>query len=490
VAATEVSIRYRSLPAQVVLWTVGALLPFLSVFVLWAMTVSVVALGWGKIDAVSTLILLMLQIGVLLAAIYATIVSADSTVLLSRDGFSCSRALSFGWGVRVEHPWSTLRKVLIVQQAITAGQPAIALFFDGVRPIRIDSRRLSRADLEQLLLAVQVWAPQVEDPLELEGIRCALEGGQANAGDLSYTALWQEELGRRFGATNFVPLQPGQKLAGGRLEIVRQIAFGGLSAVYLVRDWHNELAVLKEAIIPFDVDEEALRKANELFEREARILAKLDHPNVARVLDHFIDGGRNYLLLEYLQGEDLRQLVRESGPQPGPRVIELGWQIARLLEYLHSQDPPVLHRDLSPDNLVLADSGAVTIIDFGAANELLGTATGTIIGKQAYIAPEQFRGKPTVQSDLYALGGTLHFLLTGQDPEPLSVSHPRDSCPDVSEELDALIASLTEQNASRRCQSAGEVIGWLKEIAGHVNLAAFRVDRRLTGGGNEKAAGN
>jgi serine/threonine-protein kinase len=138
-------------------------------------------------------------------------------------------------------------------------------------------------------------------------------------------------------------------------------------------------------------------------------------------------------------------------------VLHWTLEIADILAYLHAQDPPIIHRDITPDNLVLDTGGAIIMIDFGTANEFLGKATGTLVGKQSFIAPEQFRGKACVQSDLYSLGCTLHFLLTGQEPVPLSVSHPRTVNAAVSEEVDSLVASLTAMEVESRAQSAQEL---------------------------------
>ena len=171
-------------------------------------------------------------------------------------------------------------------------------------------------------------------------------------------------------------------------------------------------------------------------------------------MDHFAEQNRNYLLLEYINGQDLRQFIKQN-PVPSEQTV-LNWsvQIADMLIYLHSRQPPIIHRDLTPDNLVLRDHETLTLIDFGAANELVGQATGTLVGKQAYIAPEQFRGKTAEQSDLYALGCTMFFLLTGEDPEPLSTSHPKESNNKVSEECDQLVADLTEMDLENRIGTA------------------------------------
>jgi serine/threonine protein kinase len=110
-------------------------------------------------------------------------------------------------------------------------------------------------------------------------------------------------------------------------------------------------------------------------------------------------------------------------------VVRWLLEAAKILQYLHSQSPPLIHRDVTPDNLVLARDGCLSLIDFGAANALLGTATGTLVGKQSYIAPEQFRGKAGLSSDIYSLGATVYFALTGREPEPLTELHAAQLVP-------------------------------------------------------------
>jgi serine/threonine-protein kinase len=206
-------------------------------------------------------------------------------------------------------------------------------------------------------------------------------------------------------------------------------------------------------------------KAAELFDREARTLMKLDHPNIVHVLDHFVEQGRNYMMLEYANGQDLRQHVKQNGAARPESVIEWMIQITGILKYLHEQDPPIIHRDVTPDNLVLRKDGNIMMIDFGAANEFLGTATGTFVGKQAYISPEQFRGKAVVQSDIYSFGGTVHFLLTGEDPLALSTSNPQKINPNVPVELDEIVASCTQLEVSDRYQSAAQLLPVLKRLS-------------------------
>jgi serine/threonine-protein kinase len=282
---------------------------------------------------------------------------------------------------------------------------------------------------------------------------------------MSYTDMWEDELRRRFLSTAFLPIEPGSMLRNGSLKIVRQLAMGGLSAVYLAQLDNKDLVVIKEAVIPDDAVEAVRKKAQEMFEREAQFLMKLSHPGIVRVLDYFMDGGRHYLMLEHINGQDTRQLVKQNGAQKESTVIQWALEIANTLKYLHEQDPPIVHRDLTPDNIVLRDDGSIMVIDFGAANEFIGTATGTLVGKQAYIAPEQLRGKAATQSDLYALGCTLFYYLTGKEPEALSTSDPSTEREDVTSEMSEVVKTLTQMEPEDRYQTAQQLIPVLKMTA-------------------------
>ncbi len=185
------------------------------------------------------------------------------------------------------------------------------------------------------------------------------------------------------------------KLQNGAINVIGQLCFGGLSAVYLaerVTDADSPV-ILKEAVLPLGCDEALKEKALEMFGREAAILASLDHERIAAVRDYFVENGRHYIVLEHIDGIDLRRFVREQGAQSAEVVLRWLSEMTDILIYLHNHEPPVVHRDVTPDNIVLARDGHLSLIDFGAANNLVGTATGTLVGKQSYISPEQFRGQ-------------------------------------------------------------------------------------------------
>ena len=146
--------------------------------------------------------------------------------------------------------------------------------------------------------------------------------------------------------------------------------------------------------------------------------------------------------------------------------------MANILQYLHSQVPPILHRDFTPDNLIIKDDGSLCLIDFGAANEYVGRVTGTMIGKQCYIAPEQLQGKASPASDIYAMGATLFFVLSGEDPLPLSASKPELDTPEQDapeqdakkQQLAELIERLTAFAEEERVQTSNEAFEALRDL--------------------------
>lgn len=451
-AEAEVSITYKSLPAQIALPVLITVMPVVAIFLLWSICCIFAAVSAGQILGGPASILIMVELIVFFLYVLGVFLCSDSTVFLTRDGISLPFIVCPGKKLRSQWNWADLR-AMSFQPRGKAGD--LRLAFKNGAIARIDLGRLSKKEVEDLIVALDVWAGGADSfPALLDARTYACGGSEKLLTDMSFTGMWEDELARRFGATNFIPLEPGHELQGGSLVVERQLAFGGLSAIYLIRDGNKNLSVLKEAVVPSDADPHLKEKATEMLSREAQLLSKLDHSKIARVLDHFVEMDRHYLIVEYLEGQDLRRLVKEEGKQSEQEVIEWCRQIAEIVVYLHEQPTPIVHRDLSPDNVILKENGELALIDFGAANEFAGTATGTMIGKQAYMAPEQLRGKASVKSDIYAFGGLVYFLLTGDDPVPLSESHPKRIVATVSEELDSFVASCTKMEAKDRIESA------------------------------------
>ncbi len=387
---------------------------------------------------------------------------------------------SFIWNLqlhrRLKRNWSDIHSVQIVYPEATAActfptfagekmpwrqflqsggiGPCLVFDFKSGGSATLHLSLLSRSQAEELFAAIDKYGDQSKLSSDFVKLQKAIVLEHVNAE--SFTQLWSEDLNPNYCATSYVPLPGRHRLQEGRYEILMELAAGGMSAVYLARHKENSNAkvVLKESVLPQGVSEEQRIKARELFEREAHLLLKLNHPHIARVLDRFVEDGRDYLVLEYIPGLTLRQLVQTRGKQKEKTVLTYSSKLLEILAYLHEQNPPLIHRDLTPDNIILRKDGSLCVVDFGAANELVGQATGTMIGKQCYIAPEQLRGKASQASDLYALGGTLHFLLTGSDPEALSASNPQNLVPEISSATTALINQLTAFEAECRPKSA------------------------------------
>ena len=138
-------------------------------------------------------------------------------------------------------------------------------------------------------------------------------------------------------------------------------------------------------------------------------------------------------------------------------LVQLALQMCDVLKHLHGLSPPIIHRDFTPDNLILNPVTGIKLIDFNVAQQYESSATRTVVGKHSYLPPEQFRGRACPQSDLYAMGATLYFLLTGHEPEPITVAHPSAILPVISPELDAIVAKCTAQELSERYKSAEEI---------------------------------
>jgi len=204
----------------------------------------------------------------------------------------------------------------------------------------------------------------------------------------------------------------------GRYRIVRQLGQGGMGAVYEAIDERLDTVVaLKET---FFVDEK-LRKQ---FEREARLLARLHHQALPRVSDHFNEGDGQFLVMQFIAGEDLFEMLNaRKAPFPEDEVARWGDQLCDALDYLHTQDPQIIHRDIKPQNLKLTSRGQIVLLDFGLAKGSVGpltavTTSASIFGYTPNYAPlEQIQGKGTdPRSDIYALGATLYHLVTNVKP--------------------------------------------------------------------------
>jgi outer membrane protein assembly factor BamB/tRNA A-37 threonylcarbamoyl transferase component Bud32 len=262
-------------------------------------------------------------------------------------------------------------------------------------------------------------------------------------------------------------MQPGVVLQG-RYAIEGALGVGGMSVVYRGRDLRFKDVVRPCAIKEMyqsapDSNTRLLNLKN--FERESGLLATLHHPAIPKVYDFFEENGRFYLILELVPGKDLETVLDEAGePLPEDRVARWAAQICDVLAYLHNHTPePIVFRDMKPSNVMVTPDERVVLIDFGIARNLnRGDRKGTMIGTEGYSPPEQYRGLAEPRGDLYALGATLHHLLTASDPrlETPFTFHERPLRalnPAVSPELEAVVARALEYDASVRWNSAEEM---------------------------------
>ncbi|HEV2170263.1 MAG TPA: serine/threonine-protein kinase, partial [Candidatus Binatus sp.] len=253
------------------------------------------------------------------------------------------------------------------------------------------------------------------------------------------------------------PLAPGTILQG-RYAIDRLLGGGGMGMVYLAHDQRlaNRPCAIKEMVDHF-IDQAQRIEANDYFAREADTLAQLKHQAIPAITDRFELANRHYLVMEYVEGRNLEEELAARGePLPEGLVIDIARQLCDVLAYLHGLQPPIIYRDMKPSNVMLNANGRVVLVDFGIARLFKAARKGTMIGTLGFAPPEQYQGQVDPRSDIYSLGATLHYVLTGRDPEkfpPFSFPPVRDLRPGVSSNvagaIDAALAYETNGRPGR-----------------------------------------
>jgi serine/threonine-protein kinase len=254
---------------------------------------------------------------------------------------------------------------------------------------------------------------------------------------------------------------PQQTVLQDRYVVMQKLGQGGMGAVYRAGD--RRLSTITWAVK--EMSQSAIsgplerQQARDAFRHEAEMLAALNHPNLPRVTDHFEQDGKAYLVMEYVPGETLLSFLQREGlPQPHARVFEWMRQLCEALDYLHTQSPPIIFRDLKPANIMLTPSGQIKLIDFGIARLFKpGQAKDTqAFGTIGYSAPEQYgKGQTDARSDVYALGVLLHQLLTGYDPTntPFRLPPASQVNPSLPRQISDAIAAATDSDPDRRFAS-------------------------------------
>lgn len=267
---------------------------------------------------------------------------------------------------------------------------------------------------------------------------------------------------------------PSQYLLKQQYIIIGQAGKGGMGAVYRAVDTlKGQRQVAVKELSQAHLSETELKEVTTRFQQEAAMLAALAHPNLPRILDAFSEDGRSYLVMDFIEGQTLQQMLRDSKqPLPVPQALHYARQLCDVLSYLHAQNPPIIFRDVKPTNIMITPNGHVFLIDFGIARFFKeGQTQDTIfLGSPGYAPPEQHGlAQTNQQSDIYGLGATLHYCLTGIDPYYVKTrfSFPpvHTKNPAVPPELDQLVQRMVAYQASLRPSSAQEVQQALTRIS-------------------------
>lgn len=264
-----------------------------------------------------------------------------------------------------------------------------------------------------------------------------------------------------------------------RYKIIELVGRGGMGATYRAQDLRLEgrLCAVKEALPDPDTSPEELVQSREQFYQEASTLARLDHPNLPKVSDYFTDNDRDYLVMDFVPGQDLSEMLvgamHQGHPLSERQVLSWAAQMCDALEYMHTQAPPVLHRDIKPGNIKITPAGNVKLVDFGLVKVLIPDDQRTITvvqgrGTVQYTPLEQYggdTGHTDARSDIYSLAATLYHLLTGQPPldakarflKPRSLPTPRSLNPSISPQTEKAILWGLAMHPDERPASIAEL---------------------------------
>ena len=264
------------------------------------------------------------------------------------------------------------------------------------------------------------------------------------------------------------------KVLGNRYEILEKLGGGGMAIVYKGRDtFLNRYVTIKIMRPEFTSDEDFIRR----FKREAQAVASLSHPNIVNIHDVGQEEDVHYLVMEYVQGDNLKNVIRKNGVLTPEQAVRFAIQVCEALEHAHENH--IVHRDVKPQNILITDGGRAKLTDFGIAleaNTSTITRTDTVVGSVHYLSPEQARGEiPTPQSDIYAVGILLYEMLTGQQPysgdSPVAVAikHIQETpqpVHEVNQDVPVALATIVmramEKKPEDRYKSAGELARYLE----------------------------
>jgi tRNA A-37 threonylcarbamoyl transferase component Bud32 len=253
---------------------------------------------------------------------------------------------------------------------------------------------------------------------------------------------------------------PPQSLLAGRYLILKNIGQGGMAAVYQATDIRGNATVAIKEMSQDGLSPSEQQEALDSFRSEANMLMQLRHPNLPRVYEVFSEQGRQYLVMDYIEGQTLEQRQQAAGGGALPQAEVLGWarQIGSVLGYLHAQKPPIIFRDLKPANIMVTPSGRIKLIDFGIARVFAPgrTQDTQVLGTPGFAPPEQYgKAQTDARADIYALGCTLYQLLTGYDPAttPFSLPPMRSRNPAIPLSIQQAVERATRLDRDARYQT-------------------------------------
>jgi len=257
-----------------------------------------------------------------------------------------------------------------------------------------------------------------------------------------------------------------EKILGNRYRIEKLIKSGGMGSVYRARHIKlDSIYAIKEMIFT-STDVKQNQYGMKRFYEEAKILSRLRHPNLPVVTDYFDEHNKYYIVMDFVEGEDLESILKKYGNPGLPEKHVRYWseEVLKVLSYLHNQSPPIIYRDIKPSNIMIRNSDKkVMLVDFGIARTIQGNVYSgqTAIGTFGYAPLEQYRGQVEPRSDLYALGATMHCLLTGIEPVSCDFKPVREILPSISESLEKIIQKALQEKLENRFSSAEVMV---KEI--------------------------
>ena len=314
-------------------------------------------------------------------------------------------------------------------------------------------------------LKVSVAVPDGQLPLvgNAIGVQGPAAGAAAYPGapESSFYGAKAYQLGSQVEQQQVAPrLAPGDLLGHERYRIRRIVALGGMGAIYEAEDQNLKRPCAVKEMLDTFTDPKDRQQVVDWFKREASMLHDLNHPAIPRVRDSFEEGGRYYLVMDFVHGRNLAEIMEQEGVQPEERVRRWGAQLCEVLSYLHHQG--VIFRDLKPANVMVGPDDRVKLIDFGIARSLRAQNEAMVIVTYGFAAPEQLQGNAEPRSDIFSLGATLHRLLTMHDAnnnKPMIFDFPpvRMLRPDVSVGFEQIIMRALAPRTIDRWPTAGEM---------------------------------